>query len=395
MNSQHFCGIAFPRSAHLIVSLAAVAMVAGCGTLNDAMQADKVDYKSNAKRTATLEVPPDLTSLQGDRRYAAPEAGGSTTLSGYQQRLSTQQASGTVNALPGVTGIRIERDGNQRWLVVDGATASQVWPTLREFWQENGFLLAIDSPETGIMETDWAENRAKIPQDFIRNTIGKVFDSLYSTSERDRFRTRVEKAGSGPLEIFISHRGVQEELTGIGKDSSVWVPRPADPELEAEFLSRLMQRMGMSREAAQATLAAASKNAAAGAASGQAAGGQSLIRQVNGNDVLVVNEQFDRAWRAVGLALDRVNFTVEDRDRAKGVYFVRYVDTRDQAKQPGFFSRLFSRSAAEEAKRAKRYQVAVQGSGNGSIVSVLNESGAPEKSDINRQILTLLNEQLR
>jgi outer membrane protein assembly factor BamC len=398
MNYQQLRGIVSPASARLAVSLAALAMITGCSALSDAMQSDRIDYKSNAKRTSSLEVPPDLTNLQGDRRYAAPEvAGSTTTLSGYQQRMTTQQATGTVNALPTVQGMRVERDGNQRWLVIQGASAAQVWPPLREFWQENGFLLAIDSPETGIMETDWAENRAKIPQDFIRNTIGKVFDSMYSTSERDRFRTRVEKGPNDTLEIFISHRGVREELTGMSKESSVWAPRPVDPELEAEFLSRLMQRLGMSREAAQSTLAASNNAGAApgGASGAPAAAGTSLIRQVNGADVLVLNEPFDRAWRAVGLALDRVNFTVEDRDRAQGIYFVRYVDTRDQAKQPGFFSRLFSRSAAEEAKRAKRYRVAVQSGANGSMVSVLNESGAPEKSDINRQILTLLNEQLR
>ncbi len=397
MKYQQLRGIAHPVAARLAISAVALAMVAGCGTINDAMQADKIDYKSNAKRTASLEVPPDLTALQGDRRYAAPDTG-TTTLSGYTQNISAKQASGgTVNALPTASGMKIERDGNQRWLVIDEMTASQLWPALREFWQENGFLLSIDSPETGIMETDWAENRAKIPQDFIRNTIGKVFDSLYSTSERDRFRTRVERSQNGKLEVFISHRGAREELTGVGKETTVWTPRPADPELEAEFLSRLMQRLGMSREAAQSTLAAASGKAATTAAgpAGMQARGTSLVKQVNGVDVLALSEPFDRAWRSVGLALDRVNFTVEDRDRAQGVYFVRYVDTRDQAKAPGFFSRLFSRSAAEEAKRAKRYRVAVQGGGSGTVVSVQGENGAPEKTEVGRQILTLLDEQLR
>lgn len=396
MKYQQLRGIAHPAAARLAISAVALAMVAGCGTINDAMQADKIDYKSNAKRTASLEVPPDLTALQGDRRYAAPDTG-TTTLSGYTQNISAKQANGgTVNALPTASGMKIERDGNQRWLVIDEMTASQLWPALREFWQENGFLLSIDSPETGIMETDWAENRAKIPQDFIRNTIGKVFDSLYSTSERDRFRTRVERSQNGKLEVFISHRGAREELTGVGKETTVWTPRPADPELEAEFLSRLMQRLGMSREAAQSTLAASGKatTIAAGPAGTQARG-TSLVKQVNGVDTLALSEPFDRAWRSVGLALDRVNFTVEDRDRAQGVYFVRYVDTRDQAKAPGFFSRLFSRSAAEEAKRAKRYRVAVQGSGSGTVVSVQGENGAPEKTEVGRQILTLLDEQLR
>ncbi len=145
----------------------------------------------------------------------------------------------------------MERDGNQRWLVIsNGMRADQLWQSLRGFWQESGFLLVQDSPETGIMETDWAENRAKIPQDIIRNTIGKVFDGLYSTSERDKFRTRVERSQNGTLEVFISHRGAQEQLTGVDKSTTVWTPRPADPELEAEFLSRLAQRLGVQKEQA-------------------------------------------------------------------------------------------------------------------------------------------------
>src|SRR5690606_5562836 len=132
----------------------------------------------------------------------------------------------------------------QRWLVV-GQAPEALWPRIKDFWQENGFLIDVDSPQTGIMETDWAENRAKIPQDFLRKTIGQIFDSLYSTGERDKFRTRLERRADGVTEIYISHRGAEEELTGSDKETTVWTPRPADPGLEAEFLSRMMTYLGV------------------------------------------------------------------------------------------------------------------------------------------------------
>lgn len=397
------------RRAALVLPVLAAGMIAGCSSINEMMQPDKIDYKSAAaKRTPTLEVPPDLTKLEGDRRYSVPDQNGTSTLSGYQQATSTQPKATGTNVLPSAEGIRVERDGNQRWLVIsNGMPPEQLWQSLREFWQENGFLLVQDSPETGIMETDWAENRAKIPQDFIRNTIGKVFDGLYSTSERDKFRTRLEKGQNGALEVFISHRGAQEELTGLDKSTTVWTPRPADPELEAEFLSRLAQRLGVQKEQADrmaknGTLPAPASAAKPAAPAANATGAQapavpagaSYLTQINGSQVLQLPEPFDRAWRSVGLALDRVNFTVEDRDRAQGLYFVRYVDTRDTVDNRGFFSKLFTRTGGDDAKQARKYRVSLKGSGSGTTVMVLNDAGQPESTEIAKRILTLLDEQL-
>jgi len=170
---------AVATSAQLLLAALSVAMISGCDTVNEVMQPDRIDYKSQAKKGPTLEIPPDLTSVQADRRYAAPDTG-TTTLSAYTSTAPkvTTPGSGPDTVLPAVSDMRIERDGNQRWLVVK-TTPDALWPSLRTFWQELGFLLVIDSPETGIMETDWAENRAKIPQDIIRRTVGKVFDGLY------------------------------------------------------------------------------------------------------------------------------------------------------------------------------------------------------------------------
>jgi outer membrane protein assembly factor BamC len=282
---------------------------------------------------------------------------------------------------------RVERDGTQRWLVVKMAP-EVLWPQVKEFWQDSGFLIASENQETGVMETDWAENRAKIPEGFLRNALGKALDSFYSTGERDKFRTRLERGADGSTEVYISHRGAQEVLTGLEKERTVWTPRPADPELEAEFLSRLLTRLGVENTRAKAAVANAAPAEQARA---------KLVRASEGG-VVAVDETFERAWRRVGLALDRVGFTVEDRDRTKGVYYVRYVDQNQDANgkavEKGFFGRMFSRSKDDKAK-AQRYQIAVRSATAGSQVSVLNSEGRPEASPTGDRILSLLTEQLK
>ncbi len=372
----------------IIVYLLLVGL-AGCTSVGNLMEGDHIDYKSADKVTAPrLDVQPDLTQLQRDNRYAIPEANkGVATASGYNLEQSTRSSTQVDTVAPQKTGdVHIERDGSQRWLVVN-QPPEKLWPVIKEFWQDNGFIVNVESPETGVMETDWAENRAKIPQDFIRNTLGKVFDSLYSTGERDKFRTRLERTPSGGTEIFISHRGAEEVLTGSAKETSVWTARPTDPVLEAEFLSRLMVRLGADETKAKAAVANEPTYQAR----------SRLLKAATGSSVQV-DEGFDRAWRRVGLALDRVGFTVEDRDRSQGVYFVRYVDQNEDAKSKeseGFFSRIFS-SSKDKDKTAARYRIVVKGSGdNSSAITVQNNDGKEEVSATADRILTLLNDQLK
>jgi outer membrane protein assembly factor BamC len=369
----------------LLYALALTGMV-GCSSIGNLLEPDRVEYKS-AGKAPSLEIPPDLTQLQRENRYSIPEANrGTATASGYTMQQTARPTATTTVAPTPSADMRIERAGSQRWLVVK-QSPEVLWPQIKDFWQDSGFLLVQETPQAGIMETDWAENRAKIPQDFIRNALGKALDSLYSTGERDKFRTRLERAPDGSTEIYISHRGMQEVLVGTQKESTTWTPRPADPELEAEFLSRLMSRIGSEEVKAKAVVA----NAIAQPSRAK------LVKGTNGGYV-EVDESFDRAWRRVGLALDRVGFTVEDRDRTQGLYFVRYVDPDADQKQndKGFFSKLFTfGSSSDKAKTAPRYRVSVKGAGTSSQVAVLNNEGRPETSQTADRILSLLNEQLK
>jgi outer membrane protein assembly factor BamC len=359
-----------------VKQFAKLGVLAMCAALSacSVFDSEKIDYKS-ASKGASLEVPPDLTQLSRDSRYQV--SGGTVTASGFQVG---QAAPSLPTAASTLGDVRIERAGDKRWLVVN-RTPDQLWNPIREFWQEGGFLLALDESNLGIMETDWAENRAKIPQDFIRNTLGKVLDSLYSTSERDRFRTRLERTPNGGTEIFISHRGMIEVYNNAQKDQTVWQPRPSDPELEAEFLRRLMVKLGVPQEQTKALVANA------------AAKPTSRVAKVGDTPVVQIDEGFDRAWRRVGLALDRTGFTVEDRDRTQGTYFVRYVEPNPDKKEKGFFAKLFSGS--DKGAAPLKYRINLKSQGESTTVTVLNASGAPEASTNAQRIVQVIADDLK
>lgn len=362
------CGVALALSACASTSL----------------EGDKIDYKS-AVKGSTLEVPPDLTQLSRESRYSQP--GVATSAAAFQadqaqQRLGTTSVASQTAAIT-VGDVRVERNGNQRWLVVK-RSSDALWEPVRQFWLDSGFVLTLDQPKLGLLETDWAENRAKLPQDIIRQTIGKAFDSLYSTGERDKFRTRLERTAEGVTEIYISHRGMEEVYSTAQKDSTMWQPRAADPELENEFLRRLMLKLGASKEDAHRLITAAAQR-------------PTIARAItrDGVPAVEIDEPFDRAWRRVGLSLDRTGFTVEDRDRSQGLYFVRYVAPTDSTgkKEPGFFSKLFS--SAENTSPPVKYRIAIHGADHKSTVSVQNMAGAPESSANAARIVKLLTEDLK
>ena len=132
--------------------------------------------------------------------------------------------------------MRVDRSGSERWLVVP-EPPEKVWPIVKDFWQGLGFVIKTEVPEAGVMETDWAENRAKIKQDPIRNLIGGVLDGAYSTGERDKFRTRLERgAQPSTTEIYITHRGVTEVYVNQYRDSTLG--RAADSWRTAEARDR-------------------------------------------------------------------------------------------------------------------------------------------------------------
>jgi outer membrane protein assembly factor BamC len=379
--------------------LVAAASLAGCTMFGEGLlSGDKVDYRGATVSAKPLEVPPDLTQLARESRYQ-PQGGvvsASTVAAGPAVATpaavsATAAAAGPATvALSSQGAVRIERAGQQRWLVVS-QTPEQLWPQVKTFWEELGFTLDVADAQLGIMETNWSENRAKLPNDAIRNTIGRLVKNLYDTGERDRFRTRIERAAGGGSEIYITHRGAEEAWADQRKETTSWRARDNDPQLEAEFLSRLMVKLGGgSTEQARGAITAAAATTRPAAGMAAAAG----TTPGNTATSMVVDEPFDRAWRRVGLALDRGGFTVEDRDRAAGLYYVRYVDPKSVGKEePGWWSRLFGNKANPAA--AQRLRIAVKGTGDKTTVSVQKSTGEPDVGENAQRIVGLLMGELR
>jgi len=358
-----------------LLAAGAVMFLSACSTVDKTLPDHSIDYKKSDS-VKELSVPPDLNSGSLGDTMAVPDSASSSDF-------DTSAATGAATAavLPKEANMRIVRDGDKRWLVIK-ATPDQLWDRINQFWQSNGFLIKRDDPKIGIIETDWAENRADIPDGPIRSLISKVFTNAYSAATRDKFRVRLERGvKAGTTELYLTHYGLEEVAKG---DNTMWQPRPSDPELEAEMLTRLMVYLGADEKQARTQMAAAKVEA------------KSRVQMVKGKDgasSLLLHEGFANAWRITGLALDRVGFTVEDRNRSDGVYYVRYHDPRNEA-DSSFFSKLaFWR---DDKAPEGRYQVKLkEESGELTRIRVNNEKGEPEHSKTAERILSLLQEQLK
>jgi outer membrane protein assembly factor BamC len=364
------------RTAAILGAAALAAVLGGCESMTVSL-GKKIDYKSAASAPA-LEIPPDLTTPAYDDRYLASTASAAA---------AARAAGKPSEVLPGNAESHLARAGSERWLVVK-TTPEAAWNTLRDFWTQNGFVVAIEQPTLGIMETDWAENRAGSPQGLLSKYLGKYMDFITDTYRRDKFRSRIERGSEpGTVEIYISHQGAAQLPTktkGGSPEDWVWQPTPPDPELEAEFLSRLMVRFGTPEDVAATAVAALPVQPQRAR----------IEKGGDGASRLVVDDAFDRAWRRVGLALDRTGFTVVDRDRSKGLYFVRYSNPDLEAKEKGWLDKLkFWKT--DDKDKPEQYRVVVTQADPTSVVTVQDPTGVADKSANGDKILALLQDQLK
>jgi outer membrane protein assembly factor BamC len=379
----------------ILLPLLAAGLLSGCSSLKEDnwLPDNSVDYRREKAAEKNLEVPPDLTSRSIKNRAMVPELGGvSVTYSELQQDNRQQGLGKGSNAavLPTISGVKMMRDGQNRWLVINGS-ADTVWNRVLDFWQQQGVLLVEQDPMAGVMRTAWLENRADIKNDVVTDALRSLVDGLYDAGTRDQYRVRLERAGPSTTELYLTHFGAEEEIvTDSGGESqqTVWNHRPRDPQLEAEMLRRIMVYLGVAKQRAAAKLAAGE----------QVRNARSQLITNNQGSSLSIDEGFDRAWRLAGLALDRVGFTVQDRNREAGVYYVSYADPdAGQQEQKSWMSKLaFWRSDEETPPPEVVYQVLVKpGDGQQTLVTIHDDKGQPLNTPVAKRILTLMHEQLR
>ncbi len=380
------------KASKFVLLFLVLSFLAACGgvpQLDEMLPDRKVEYKKSRAAENNLEVPPDLSSSTISDALVIPGATGSATYSDFaNQDTSTVGSGRSGSVIPQLEDIRVQRDGDQRWLVIKGSP-DDVWSRVVDFWQENGILMTEQDPSVGVMVTNWIENRADIKSDLITDSVRKLFDGVYSAASRDQYRVRIERGGDeGTVEVFLTHRGMQEELvssTGSEHERTVWIPRDTDHGLEAEMLRRMMVHLGVADQKASKSLAR----------KGVSAKSRSQLNRGSDQVSLSVKEDFNRAWRLTGVALDRVGFAVEDRNRADGIYFVRYNDPMKENEDPGLLSKLAFWQDDKDIDKENRYQVKLSPESDITQIVIMNEAGARDNSPTAVRILTLLNEQMR
>ena len=355
---------------------AVLVSLVSCSTLG--ADGKSIDYGAAASKVPTLEVPPDLTTPGSEERYRLPGEGGAVATYSDYSKGGAAQSGGAV--LPEIPGVRLQRNTAQRWLLISDKPEN-VWPMVKAFWQDNGLSIKSEEPAAGIMETDWVENRAKITkagsEDDTMQTSGTA---VHSIGERDQYRTRLERSKDGSsTEVYITHRGM-EEVYSNDKRVSQWQARGNDPEKEAIMLQRLMVRFGSSEARAADVLKtpasgvpATSPAVPAKVIASEPAGTASLREIADGNTIVVVNDPFDRSWRKVGLAIESAGLGVEDKDREKGIYYLRPIKL-----EKGWLDKMQFWKSSEDTTR--HYRVNVKDGGSSCEVTITDQSGASNKA---------------
>lgn len=380
------------RALLLVLPMALTSLLGGCGggKLDKILPDERLAYKEAREAGENLELPPDLASGGFDDALDIPPAAGAATYSEYAgERAARQRIAGSGQVLPEVSGVALKRTGDKRWLEID-ATPQAVWPEVVAFWRQQGILLEEQDPAIGVMKTDWLENRAEIRDDIVTRTLRTVADGLYSTSTRDQYRVRIDR-GPQPstTEVYLTHRMMEERLVRntVGEGATtVWEPAASDPEKEAAMLRRLMLYLGVSDRRAEQMLA--------GGTSAAADAPRARLVRAGAGSVLVVPAEYRRAWRQIGLALDRTGFAVEDRDRSAGVFFVRYDDPQRGQQKQGILSRIAFWQGGDQDS-VQQYQVRLEEQDGETRVTVHDADGTRDTSATAERILGLLEEQMR
>lgn len=393
------------KSLTLILAGAGLlAQLDGCSSIKEVFNSKPVDYQTTAQINP-LEVPPDLSTPTLDTHYDVNANGkpGSATYSAYAAS-AAQQASVTASAAqnsnnatgmpstanvlpPVVNSVRLERDGSERWLVVQ-QSPDTVWPILARFWQENGYKLIQDDPKLGVQLTEWKEDQDKLPQDLIHRALGGVLSGLYSSGQRDQYRLRLERDPTNPAltDIYLTERTVVQVYdNSIDGLHTQWQPGPADPGAEAIMLTRLMQDFGLAKPQALAQL------------KDTAPTGMAHVAHLNdGTLVLRDDEPFDRAWRRIGLAIDRIGYGVDNSDRNKGIYTITEgsVGINDQ-KSSGLLDKLAFWKHIGDNVTEFQLELDENPSATGTDVRVLDAKGKPASKEITERIVHKLYDQLK
>ncbi|WP_372878342.1 outer membrane protein assembly factor BamC [Spongiibacter marinus] len=320
------------RYAVVILSLVAVS---ACGAFRDRSH----DYR-RAQLSEALVLPAGVSDEALDDLYVVPGIRDHQPLPGEFEAPRPEQLTKNV----GTAEVKIQRLDDDHWILLDGEPG-QVWPRVRVFLDRAGVQLATIDNEQGILETQWRDIEQGAPQ--------------------ERFRLRLEhgvQVGTSEIHLLVQQ----------GISSQPWPEQSTDPQRERQLARVLAQFLADSEN--QGSVSILAKR-------GGKSKGKIFIEGEGNNRYLRLFLPYDRAWAALGLALNKAGFEIEDEAPAVNKYWLSYIDPED--KDDGWLSGFFG---ANRAKRS-RYVVELKPVAEGQSVIILNYQKGRRLRSEEREIL--------
>ncbi|MDX1506502.1 MAG: outer membrane protein assembly factor BamC [Spongiibacter sp.] len=300
----------------VVVSLLAMS---ACGAFRDRSH----DYR-RAELSKPLELPPGVESDALGDRYVVPGIESHTVLPGEFSLPRPEPLTKNV----GTAEVKIQKLDDQRWILLDG-TPNQVWPRVRAFLDRAGLKLGDIDGEQGIMETEWRETEPGAPL--------------------ERFRFVLDQGvqvGTSEIHVLVQNRP-GEDFPEVSTDL----------QREDQMVRVLAQYLADSE--AQGTVSILARRG------GSESKGKIFLEGEEGNHYLRLFLPNERAWAALGLALTKAGFEIEDASPAVNKYWLSYIDPEEEL---GWFSRMIG---ADRRKRS-RYVVEMKMLGEFESVILLN-----------------------
>nr|WP_314478793.1 outer membrane protein assembly factor BamC [uncultured Pseudomonas sp.] len=369
-----------------LAGLSALALIisstSGCGWLwgEDGYFRDRGSDYLQAHSTAPMQLPSDVSGVKRlDPLLPIPRNVADDNVSGEYEVPRPQPLTGGAGQ---ASDYSLQRSGNSRWVLAQHAPA-EVWPVARQFFEDNGFRIAEERPQTGEFSTTWQRF------DELSASLGQRLASTASSNDSEvRVRVRMEP-------------GVQRNTSEV---YVVTVERPAGSSAEPDFPSS-STNTGADALLVDELLASMNRSAEKGGSVSLLAERDfdvpnrvSLSEDGSGNPVLNVGADLDRAWSSVGRALEQGGqWRVEDINRSLGLYYINLSEKpEDKESKPGFFSRVFGSEPTKEEReaRAERYQVRLSKVGENVQVTVEKNINTVAPADVARRVLSAIQDHL-
>lgn len=348
----------------VLLQVVALTGLSGCGWLvgDDGYFRDrKHDYRE-AEVREPMRVPDNLDGSAIKDLYPVPGWDGRPQ---FGSEFEVPMPDAFVTKSQGE--IRAFKSGNRYWIAVNTPPAT-AWAKVRRFWELNAIELAREVPYQGDMETVWLSREKD------------------GAATRDKFRIRVEHGmHESSAEVYIMHLGFPADAELPAADQLDWSSVQEGDELAVAIMQELAGFLiDTEYEGAPASLLAQSF---AGAPK------SSLSTDASGRRVLSLKLNFERAWEAIGKAIEDAEIEVSDRNRSAGTYYVNYYPDAEEDEGGGFFSFLPFVGGGDSKGKAYKFVVSLTTQAEEIIVAVSADDDNIER-DLSDAVLANIRENL-